>query len=93
VQRVWLTATAEGLWQQPEMTPLIFARYARRGVRFTAEPALAQRASRLASELQALVGPDAAAAVWMGRLGHGPAPTARSTRLPVPALTGGQDGA
>lgn len=91
VQRVWLTATAEGLWQQPEMTPLIFARYARQGLRFTGEPALAQRATRLASELQTLLGPDAAAAVWMGRLGYGPAPTARSTRLGVGALTSGAD--
>lgn len=90
VQRVWLTATADGLWQQPEMTPLIFARYARRGTRFTADSRLASRAGELGRALQALVGPQASRAVWMGRLGQGPAPTARSTRLPLSVLITGQ---
>lgn len=92
VQRIWLTATAEGLWQQPEMTPLIFSRYARRGVPFTADAALVQRAVQLSAGLQALVGADAPTAVWMGRLGHGPSPVARSTRLGLPALTGSGPG-
>lgn len=92
VQRVWLTATAEGLWQQPEMTPLIFSRYARRGVPFSADAGLVQRAVALEAGLQSLVGADAPAAVWMGRLGHGPAPVARSTRLGLPALTGNGPG-
>jgi sulfur-carrier protein adenylyltransferase/sulfurtransferase len=86
VQRVWLTSTAEGLWQQPEMTPLIFARYARRRTNFTKDARLASRAANLADGLQALIGDNAARAVWMGRLGHGPAPVARSTRLPLSAL-------
>lgn len=86
VQRVWLTATAEGLWQQPEMTPLIFARYARQGTRFTADAALAARAAQLGDGLRNLVGDAAPQAVWMGRLGRGPAPMARSTRLPLSVL-------
>ena len=90
VQRVWLTATAEGLWQQPEMTPLIFARYARRGTRFTADDHLAARAAQLAHGLQTLVGGAAPRAVWMGRLGRGPTPNARSTRLPLSVLINGQ---
>jgi hypothetical protein len=91
VQRVWLAATAESLWQQPEMTPLIFARYARRGVRFTADTALAARAGTLAQGLQTLIGPQADRAVWMGRLGSGPAPTARSVRLPLSTLLANPD--
>jgi len=86
VQRVWLTATAEGLWQQPEMTPLIFARYARRNIKFTADNGLAQQASQLAAALQGLAGDSAPQAVWMGRLGSGPTPVARSTRLSLSAL-------
>jgi len=89
VQRVWLAATADGLWQQPEMTPLIFARYARRQVRFTADQGLAVRAASLAAGLQRLIGPQAPRAVWMGRLGIGPAPVARSTRLPLSTLLAG----
>jgi hypothetical protein len=86
VQRVWLTATAEGLWQQPEMTPLIFARYARNGQSFTAMPDGMARALDLAQRLDGLLGTEASNAVWMGRLGTGAAPTARSTRLPLTTL-------
>jgi nitroreductase len=86
VQRVWLTATRLGLWQQPEMTPLIFARYARQAIQFTEAPGPAQQADRLADRLDRLLGPDALRAVWMGRLGEGPAPTARSVRRPLSDL-------
>jgi len=86
VQRVWLTATDEGLWQQPEMTPLIFARYARTRQPFTTMPDGMQRAMALAQRLDELLGADAGRAMWMGRLGCGPAPTARSTRLPLSKL-------
>ena len=92
VQRVWLSATAQGLWQQPEMTPLIFARYARQGVAFSRTAGLDTLAQRLATRLQQVIGTDAAQAVWLGRLGSGPAPTARSVRLPLARLvTSGPD--
>ena len=39
--------------------------------------------------LQRLIGPQAPRAVWMGRLGSGPAPVARSTRLPLSTLLAG----
>jgi hypothetical protein len=86
VQRFWLTATQLELWQQPEMTPLIFARYARRGVRFTRQAGLLDQARQLASRLDRLLGDGSHNAIWMGRLGAGPAPTARSTRLPLAQL-------
>ena len=86
VQRAWLTATALGLWQQPEMTPLIFARYARQGTRFTRIAKLQARASGLETRLRSLLGSDAESAVWMGRIGAGSAPTARSVRRPLAEL-------
>ena len=87
VQRFWLTATRLGLRMQPEMTPLIFAEYVRKGVRFTqSDPAWA-RAQKIAGQLDSLVGEDIARrAIFMGRLGAGPAPEARSTRLPLERL-------
>ncbi|HSQ81530.1 MAG TPA: nitroreductase family protein [Casimicrobiaceae bacterium] len=86
MQRAWLTATSLGLQLQPEMTPLIFAMYVRAGRHFSSEIALWQRACELALRFERLAGPDAAAAVFMGRLGEGPAPRARSLRLPLADL-------
>lgn len=86
VQRVWLTATRLGLFQQPEMTPLIFASYVRNGTPFTRVAALADEARQLAARTRELIGADLHHAVWMGRLGAGPAPRARSTRRPLDAL-------
>ncbi len=96
VQRFWLSATRLGLWQQPEMTPLIFSAYARDGVRFSESEAHRHRAERLATRLDALATPELARrAVWMGRLGAGPAPKSRSLRLPLDRLLvdGGSQGA
>jgi hypothetical protein len=86
VQRVWLTATQLGLWQQPQMTPLIFARYARQGVRFTAVESLQRKGADIAGRIEGLLGADAERAVWMGRIGEGRAPTARSVRKPLAEL-------
>ncbi len=87
VQRVWLTVTRLGLWQQPEVTPLIFSRYLRDGVRFTEHAPSFRRAKRVAEELNNLISAEIAPfAVWMGRIGAGPAPAARSVRLPLERL-------
>lgn len=86
VQRVWLTATRMGLFQQPEMTPLIFASYVRNGTRFTSIPRLEEDARRLELETKNLIGADLDRAVWMGRVGAGSAPTSRSIRRPLAAL-------
>ncbi|WP_210394999.1 ThiF family adenylyltransferase [Motiliproteus sediminis] len=79
-QRVWLKATQLGLSVQPEMTPLIFARYLRQGVEFTADSQVASLARSCSQRYQALLGADAARAVFMGRIGDGPAPYSRSLR-------------
>lgn len=87
VQRFWLTATRLGLWQQPEMTPLIFSRYVRKQVGFTQDGKAADAASSLEQDLTRLLGATADRSVWMARIGAGTGPAARSTRLPLKALT------
>jgi hypothetical protein len=83
VQRFWLTLTRMGLWQQPEMTPLIFASYVRQGIRFTTQVRLLERAAALADLLGHVFGPGIDRGVWIGRVGAGPAPLARSMRRPL----------
>ena len=86
-QRFWLTATRLGLQLQPQHTPLMFAGYARRGVRFTEVAAARQRAERVAGMLDDLLGrSEAPRAVFLGRLGHGEAAQARSLRRPLDRL-------
>lgn len=86
VQRMWLTLTALGLNQQPEMTPLIFEAYVRKGLPFTRDAAVLQLARDVAGRLREVIGVDPAHAVWMGRVGAGAAPGARSVRRPLAQL-------
>jgi nitroreductase len=86
VQRFWLTATSRRLQLQPQYTPLVFAACARRQIAFTRERAAIARARHVATTLETLLGSTAAAAVFLGRIGHGPAATSRSLRLPLDRL-------
>ena len=86
VQRLWLTLTKLGLNQQPEMTPLIFEAYVRKGVVFTQDSRVAKLTAELARGLHETIGVDAAQAVWMGRVGAGIPAQARSIRLALPSL-------
>jgi hypothetical protein len=87
VQRFWLTATKLGLQHQPEMTPLIFAGYAREGRVFSSAPGAGAAAARIAQGLERLIGADRTArAVWMGRIGAGAQATSRSLRLSLEQL-------
>jgi hypothetical protein len=86
VQRLWLTATQLGLFQQPEVTPLIFASYLRNALPFTTVVGLQESARELAKATDRILGPDTERVIWMGRLGAGPAPSARSLRRPVAGL-------
>ena len=87
VQRFWLTATQLGLQLQPEMTPLIFSIYARGNREFSAREESLDRARDVGADLARLMG-DACleTAVFMGRIGTGPRPTSRSTRLDLETL-------
>ncbi|MCE1186167.1 MAG: molybdopterin biosynthesis protein MoeY [Rhodocyclales bacterium] len=87
LQRVWLTATAQGLYLQPEMTPLIFRWYARSGERFSAQDALNTGASALAGDIERLGGfGQDQALVFLGRVGRSRPPHSRSTRKDVESL-------
>lgn len=86
VQRFWLTCTQLGLQKQPELTPLVFARYVTGGVRFTAQPEGIALARGLVGRLVELVGHPPGELVWMGRVGQGPAAASRSLRRPLERL-------
>jgi hypothetical protein len=87
MQRFWLTATAQGLQLQPEMTPLIFSRYVREGRVFSGAAGMQESAAALARQGAALLGQtDWEAAVFMGRIGAGEPARARSLRRPLSEL-------
>jgi hypothetical protein len=86
VQRVWLTATQLDLWHQPEMVLPIFARYISKNVPFTKLTDQLQEAASAKKTLGEIIDTDTDRVVWVGRLGFGPAPTARAMRLPLEKL-------
>ena len=86
-QRLWLTATSLGLQLQPELTPLIFARYSRNGLSFSRLAGSAASAGKIADRLDTEVGVDAAhRGVFMGRVGAGKPAVTRSLRRPLNEL-------
>jgi nitroreductase len=87
VQRTWLTATTLGLQMQPQYTPLLFARYAREGRRFTRNARALARARDIDSDLRSLLGErDAPNVVWLARIGPSRPVHGRSLRLPISRL-------
>jgi len=87
LQRFWLTATNLGLQFQPGYTPLVFARYARDGVRFSASSRALEQARAIRAALERLLGADVTQrAMFMGRIGAGKPARARSLRLPLERL-------
>lgn len=87
MQRFWLTAASVGMFIQPEMTPVIFTRYHRQQRAFTQLNKAAAMAGKLDAQLANLLpGQNLGALFFMGRIGVGPAPRARSTRKAIPQL-------
>jgi hypothetical protein len=87
MQRFWLAATTLGLQLQPELTPLIFARYVRERRVFSAKPGMQQDAAALAGQAEQLIGSETLErAVFMARIGAGAAAQARSIRKPLHEL-------
>jgi molybdopterin/thiamine biosynthesis adenylyltransferase/nitroreductase len=87
MQRFWLTATQLNLQLQPEVTPLAFATYVRAGEQFSQTPGSFEAARKVAARLGDLIGDEMLErATFMGRVGAGPAPSARSLRLPLARL-------
>lgn len=87
MQRLWLTAAQLDLQLQPEVTPLIFARYSRDCLQFSSLREAPLLASRIAKRLDREIGEtEAKNAVFMGRVGAGKPATSRSLRLPLEQL-------
>ena len=87
MQRFWLTATQLGLQLQPEMAPLIFAGYARDGIRFSDKKGTTEYAHEILEKLDGIVGAnERKRAMFMGRIGAGKTAQARSLRLPLRQL-------
>lgn len=87
VQRFWLTATSLGLQLQPEMTPVIFGRYARDDREFSRLPGAMETATHLGARLSELLQNDAVRrVVFLGRIGNGRSVASRSLRLPMQKL-------
>ena len=64
----------------------IFARYASGNVPFTKLTDQRQEAASAKKMLGKIIDTDTDRVVWVGRLGFGPAPTARAMRLPLEKL-------
>jgi hypothetical protein len=84
--RLWLTMTHLGLYMQPEMTPLIFSKYVRENRHFTATRQLHGPAARLREQTEKMLFAGSGFPVYMGRVGAGKAPHARSERRPLDEL-------
>ena len=87
LQRFWLSATRLGLLMQPEMTPVIFARYHREGRRFSVLGKAAAMAAAISRRLDSLLGRhEPERLFFMGRIGSCPVPRSRSMRKPLAKL-------
>lgn len=87
MQRFWLTATKLGLQLQPEMTPLIFARYANEDRHFSAHPSALKMAQAVRKGFLKCIGEDATDhCVFFGRIGAGQPAEARSIRKPFESV-------
>jgi nitroreductase len=90
VQRLWLTATAQGLHLQPEMTPVIFRWYAQARRSLSRTPEIDRRVEIVATHFDRLA--DASRAdelVFFCRVGISATPESRSTRKDVEELMHG----
>lgn len=87
VQRIWLQAARLGIQFQPTYTPIVFHRYVRASEPFTGAERPWREAQRLADRLDEELGEEVMArAVFMGRMGYGRPPRARSVRRSVEKL-------
>ncbi len=63
MQRLWLQATGLGLQYQPEMTPMIFARYSETNLPFTATQSALEEAAAIRDRLVTVMGTETAEGV------------------------------
>lgn len=87
VQRIWLTATHQGLHLQPQMTPVIFRWYARAGRHFSADTTLFEQARKLSGDFEQVAGATPQDDFgFFARVGLSPQPGSRSIRHDLAAL-------
>jgi len=87
MQRFWLTVAQLGWLIQPEMTPIIFARYHRQNTPFSQKKPALTLAEHVNQRLGAMLGAEnLGRALFMARVGAGPIPSARSLRKPLKDL-------
>lgn len=87
IQRFWLEAEHCGVQLQPEMTPLIFSRYAREGRAFTRVAKARDEAADVAERVNVLFGnDDSTRGVFLCRVGYRPKASSRSLRKPLADL-------
>lgn len=84
VQRFWLTATSIGLLLQPEMAPLLFAKFSIEGKNFSRYVHANTLAKKIAKNLEVFL--DVEKSFFLGRIGSGAKRASRSTRLPLESL-------
>lgn len=87
MQRLWLTATANGLHLQPEMTPVIFRWYVRSDKTFSELSSIRQCSKLLVDNFEGLAAAkDSDAFTFFCRVGLSAAPRSRSTRKNLSSL-------
>ena len=87
LQRLWLTATANDLHLQTEMTPVIFRWYARAGHEISADSVINGRLGPLASRFEALAGvTQEEPFAFFCRVGQSEKPLSRSIRKSLSQL-------
>lgn len=85
--RFWLGTASLRFQFQPEMTPLIFQSYMKENILFSSSFGAMTEASKISSSIEKLVGKNVAdKAVFLGRIGRGECPEARSLRLSLSSL-------
>jgi hypothetical protein len=87
MQRLWLEVARQGLWMQPEMTPVIFGRYHRENIPYTTDVPARALGAKVAAGFTDLLGDERVGRlVVLARVGAGHAPVARSRRIPLADL-------
>ena len=86
-QRVWLTATQQGLHFQPQMTPVIFRWYTRAGREFSEDPELTNLAHQLSDNFDRMISAQPTDPIgFFARVGTSQVPRSRSLRLDLDDL-------
>lgn len=81
LQRLWLAAERLGVRLQPEFTPLVFDWYVRDSATVSQVPQVQARAQSLSRRMRTMWSDDVMdRAVFIGRVGYGPAASSRSLR-------------